>query len=89
LTNGKETVLNYCGQFSASSIEHMEQAIENKKLIEKGDYKYLNGCPSNFGLDDHAGICEIEETDNYTEPQKLDMCERCWKQALGVSEKKE
>lgn len=89
MSNGKETVLKYCGQFSAPSVEHMEQALENKRFIERGEYKYLNGCPSNFGLDDHIGLCEIKDTDDYTEPQKMNMCERCWKQALGVLEKKE
>lgn len=80
----KEKILNYCNQFSKFSIEHMEQAIENKRLIEQERYSELNGCPSNFGLEDHIGLCEIEEIDNYTEEQKADMCERCWKQALGV-----
>lgn len=82
----KEAVLAYCSQYSRSSIEHMEQAIENKRLIEQGRYSELSGCPSNFGIDDHVGLCEIEETVDYTENQKMDMCERCWKQALGVQE---
>lgn len=82
----KEKVLAYCGQFSRSTVEHMEESIENKRLIEQERYRELNGCPSNFGLDEHVGLCETEETDEYTEPQKMDMCERCWKQALGVDE---
>ena len=86
----KRKVLRYCSQFSASFIQHMEQAIENKRLIEQERYRELNGCPSNFGLDNHIGLCEIEETADYTEEQKTDMCDRCWKQALEVEpEKKE
>jgi hypothetical protein len=84
MSNGKEIVLEYCNQFKMPDLEHIEQAIENKRMIEKGEYRYLNGCPSNFGLEKHIGICEIEETDDYTPQQQSDMCERCWKQALGA-----
>lgn len=82
MSNRKETILKYCSQFSSVTIEHMENAIENKKLIEEGRYRELNGCPSSFGLEDYEGLCETEETDNYTNKQKMDMCERCWNKAL-------
>lgn len=83
----KDDVLKYCEQFSPADIEHAEQAIENARMIKKGVYRYLNGCPANFGLDDYVGICEElpdVELDSQSADESNDMCEACWKRALGV-----
>lgn len=82
MNNGKEIVLNYCGQFTNYSIEHMENAIENEELIKQGRYRDLNGCPSSYGLDDYAGLCF--EEDVVGNEAQLQQCESCWKKALGV-----
>lgn len=83
MSNGKENVLNYCSQFSSYSIEHMENALENKKLIEQEKYEDLNGCPSSYGLDEFNGLC-FEETLGEDYSEQSQQCERCWKKALGV-----
>lgn len=81
----KDAILKYCDQFSESSIEHIQNALENKYLIERGEYRFLNGCPSSYGLDDYMGLCETEEKKgNGSNKEFEDMCEMCWKKALGV-----
>ena len=78
---GKNTILNYCKQFSMSSAEHIENCIENKRHIENGELSKLIGCPSNFGLDEFAGLCEEEDVGNDYKLQ-CEQCEKCWKKAL-------
>lgn len=80
--SGKDAVLNYCNQFSNVSIEHIEHARENAKMIENGQYRFLNGCPSSYGLDAFSGLCVEEEVENNDE--QIDQCEECWKKALNV-----
>lgn len=83
----KEQILKYCGQWDVNSLQHMEQAMENKRLIERGLYDLLNGCPSGFGLDDHIGLCETDplpKDAKYSE--QCSQCETCWKLALEVEE---
>lgn len=82
MSNGKDTILKYCNQFSIYSVEHMENAIENSRLIEQGKYGELNGCPSNYGLDDFKGLCFEEEVEG--NEAQLEQCERCWKKALDL-----
>jgi hypothetical protein len=84
LSNQKEVILNYCKTIETHDVDHLQDAIENARYIKNGEYKMMNGCPCNYGLDDHIGLCEIEETDDYTEQQKTDMCDRCWKQVLDI-----
>jgi CspA family cold shock protein len=74
-------ILNYCNQFSIYSIEHIENAIKNKSLIEQGKYNILNGCPSSYGLDEYVGLCETEK--EIKREAQRSQCERCWKKALG------
>jgi hypothetical protein len=81
METGKETILNYCKQFSESSIDHIQNCLDNKGMIEKGEYKYLEGCPSSFGLDHFEGLC-CEEQEDGLESQ-YEQCEECWKMALG------
>lgn len=78
MMNNKDTILEYCKTVMTHDIDHLQNAIENARYIENGEYEMMNGCPSAYGLDYHVGICEIEEIDDYTEPQKIDMCNRCW-----------
>ena len=80
MKNGKEKIMNYCNQFDKFNIEHMEQAKENKLLIEQKKYSELNGCPSNFGLDNYEGLCEIEKVPSN---KQLEQCEKCWIKALN------
>lgn len=80
--SGKDAVLNYCNQFSNVSVEHIEHAIENAKLIEQGRYRELNGCPSSYGRDDFPGLCFEEDVEG--NDAKMDQCERCWIKALEV-----
>ena len=84
MSSEREIILNYCKTVETNDIEHLQNAIENARYIKDSDYKMMNGCPSTYGLDEHVGLCEIEETDDYKEPQKTDMCNRCWKQVLGI-----
>ncbi len=79
---GKDTVLKYCNQFTSISIDHIENAIENKRLIEQGRYSELNGCPSSYGLEEFDGLCDEEEVE-FGKAQN-EQCEICWKTALGV-----
>jgi hypothetical protein len=62
----------------------MEDAIENKRLIEEGEFRYLNGCPSSYGLDHYVGLCEEEKIIGNV--SQMDQCECCWRKALNVSE---
>lgn len=85
--SSKEDVLKYCNTFKNVDLEHIGNALENAKLINKGEYRYLNGCPSSFGLDDYVGICEEDMEVDYASlnpRQQFDVCEACWKRALGV-----
>jgi hypothetical protein len=79
--NGKEKILEYCNQFTMPDLEHIEHAIENKRMIENGEYRYLNGCPSNYGLEEYKGQCYIEEVE---QDEQDNQCELCWKKALQV-----
>lgn len=79
--SGRDTVLKYCSQWSLASYEHIQNAIENKRLIEQERYSELNGCPSSYGLDEFVGLCEEE---NVSWKAQDDQCEMCWKKALGV-----
>lgn len=74
-------ILDYCTRLSKNDTEHIEQAKENKWLIEQGRYRELNGCPSAFGLDDYIGLCEVEEVE---QSEQFNQCEQCWKKALEV-----
>jgi hypothetical protein len=78
----KIIILNYCKTLKTHDIDHLQSAIENERYIENGEYEMMNGCPRTYGLNDHIGLCEIEDTDHYTEQQKTDMCNRCWNQVL-------
>lgn len=84
MSNEKEIILKYCKTVKTHDIEHLEKSIENARYIENGQYEMLNGCPSAYGLDDHVGLCEIE---NVGQDYKLqsEQCLKCWKQVLGVS----
>lgn len=77
-----EIILNYCKTFKTHDTEHLQHAIENARSIENGEYRMINGCPSAYGLDVNVGLCEIEETNRYTEHEKINMCNRCWKEVL-------
>lgn len=83
MSNGKETVLHYCKTVKTHDIEHLEKAIENQRYIKKGEYDMLNGCPSAYGLDDHVGLCEIEDVGQDYKKQS-EQCLKCWKNALEV-----
>ena len=85
----KEKVLEYCKRFTMPDLSHIENAIDNARMIEKGEYKYLNGCPSAYGLDDYVGICEEMKDGEYEAlgmAEQENVCEACWKRALGVEE---
>lgn len=81
----KEIILNYCSELKTNDIDYLQNALENKSLIEHKEFHLLNGCPSNYGLDDHVGLCEIEDVGNEFKKQEA-QCLSCWKQALGVTE---
>jgi hypothetical protein len=82
LSNGKDIILKYCSQYTESSLEHIQNAIDNKRLIEQGRYSELSGCPSSYGLDDFNGLCFEEKVEGNKE--QYEQCERCWKKALNV-----
>lgn len=80
----KNKIIEYCKELGKIDTKHIEEAVENKRLIEAGKYRELNGCPQNFGLDDYVGLCEIEkEPKSYQD--ELNQCERCWKKALNIN----
>lgn len=79
----KDKFVNYCEKLEKLDVKHIEEAVENKYLVEKGKYRQLNGCPQNFGVDDYVGLCEIEEVQGIIE--QTNQCERCWKKALNVN----
>lgn len=86
----KKKVLDYCEKFVRIDFEHICAAQDNFRAIKEERYSDLAGCPSGFGLDDYVGLCELEteevlEKQSYTDA--CDMCEKCWKQALGVDRK--
>lgn len=78
----KEIINSYCEKLKKIDIKHIEEAVENKRLIEEGKYRELNGCPQNFGLENYIGLCEIEKVEETL--QQINQCERCWKKALNV-----
>lgn len=78
----KDTIYTYCKTVRTHDIDHLHNALENARYIEKAEYEQMNGCPSSYGLEDHVGICEIENTDAYTQLQIMNMCHRCWKNVL-------
>lgn len=82
MSKGKELILHYCKNVETHNIDHLQQAIENERYIESGEYDMLNGCPSTYGLDDYVGLCETEDVGEEYEKQKK-QCLNCWKKALN------
>lgn len=81
MKKNKEIILHYCDTVKTHDIDHLQDALENKRYIENKEYEMLNGCPSNYGLDDHVGLCEIEDVGHDIKKQ-TEQCLKCWKQAL-------
>jgi hypothetical protein len=82
-SSAKETVLHYCRTVQTHDIHHLQNCLDNEKLIEKCEYRQMSGCPSSYGLDNHVGLCEIEAVGDDIK-KGMDQCEACWKQALGA-----
>jgi hypothetical protein len=85
LNSEKEIILKYCKTVKTHDIDHLQDAIENARYIESGEYKMMNGCPSSYGVEEHVGICEIEEHKDWDINKLTDMCNRCWKNVLDIS----
>lgn len=83
MSSGKEVVLSYCQNIQTHDIDHLQNCLDNERLIKEGNYEQLSGCPSNYGLDDHVGLCEIEDVGQDYKKQS-EQCLKCWKQALDV-----
>lgn len=84
MSEKRELILNYCKTLQTHDVEHLQSAIENQRLIEKGEYDMLNGCPSTYGLDDYVGLCEEEDVGQDFKKQNL-QCLNCWKKALDAN----
>lgn len=87
--SGKDKILDYCDKQIPVDTTHIENALENARMIRKGEYRYLNGCPATYGHDDYIGICEeLPDVilDSLSLKESDDMCEACWKRALGIKE---
>lgn len=81
MTNNKLTVIQYCGSVKTHDIDHLQNAIDNKRSIEGNQYENLVGCPSAYGLDDHEGLCGKIDVGKDYEKQK-EQCLQCWTNAL-------
>lgn len=71
-----EKCIKFCKSLETHDIDYLQNAISNLAILkeEKVDYAKLEGCPNNYGLDDSVEFC--------AENTGLDICFRCWKDAL-------
>jgi hypothetical protein len=81
LTNNKLTVIQYCGSVKTHDIDHLQNAIDNKRSIEGNQYEKLTGCPSAYGIDHYVGLCETIDVGKDYEKQN-EQCLQYWTNAL-------
>jgi len=72
-------IIRYCKLMSKVDIEHVENCKLNLAYIQHNKLDKLIGCPSGFGLDEHIGLCEIEEVSQELQNKQ---CKTCWEKAL-------